>query len=129
MESRYLIDTNAVIEFLGGKLPKSGSKFLQKIIDENLHHLSVINQIELLGFNGTPDEMQTLADFIDFTNILPLSDLVAQKTIDLRKFYKIKLPDAIIAATALTYNFIIITRNISDFDKIKGLVCVNLHDK
>jgi hypothetical protein len=43
------MDTNAVIEFLGGALPSSGSNWLQDLIDQNLHLLSVINKIELLG--------------------------------------------------------------------------------
>ena len=112
---------------LGARLPTSGSNWLQSIIDQNRHHLSVINKIELLGFNGSPTEMQTLKDFIEVTNVLPLSDAVVQKTINLRKNYKIKLPDAIIAATALTYNLILITRNLSDFQNIEGLVCVDAH--
>ena len=103
MEAQYLMDTNVVIEFLGARLPTSGSNWLQSIIDQNRHHLSVINKIELLGFNGSPTEMQTLKDFIEVTNVLPLSDAVVQKTINLRKNYKIKLPDAIIAATVFTY--------------------------
>ncbi len=41
-----------------------------------------------------------------------LSESIVQKTIQLRKFYrKIKLPDLIIAATALEYNFQLITHN------------------
>ncbi|HAL83190.1 MAG TPA: hypothetical protein DCO83_13965 [Mucilaginibacter sp.] len=48
-------------------------------------------------------------------------------TIELRKKYKIKLPDALIAATALHYRLILITRNISDFNKIAGLKIINPH--
>ncbi len=44
-----------------------------------------------------------------------LSESIVQKTIQLRKFYrKIKLPDLIIAATALEYNFQLITHNLDD---------------
>gem|GEM_PF-3737652 len=53
MGTQYLIDTNIEIEFPGNTLPTSGSKWLQNIVDHNLHYLSVINQIELLGYNGT----------------------------------------------------------------------------
>ena len=67
-----MIDTNAVIEFLGGVMPASGSNWLENLIDRNFHHLSVINQIELLGFNGSPDEMQPLEAFINESNVLPL---------------------------------------------------------
>ena len=129
MGTQYLIDTNAVIEFLGGMLPASGSDWIEGIIDQNLHHLSVINQIELLGFNGPPADMQTLEAFIDITNVLPLSDVVVQKTIELRKIYKTKLPDAIIAATALAYNLTLVTRNMADFQRIPELVCVDAHQE
>jgi len=125
MGTQYLIDTNAVIEFLGGTLPASGSNWLDNIIEEKSHHLSIINQIELLGFNGSSAEMQTLEEFIDATNVLPLSDAVAQKTIQLRRAHKINLPDAIIAATALSNNLTLITRNIKDFQHVQELICLD----
>ena len=128
MGTQYLIDSNTVIEFLGGILSSSASNRLQDIVELNTHYLSVINQIELLGFNGPAAEMETLEAFIACCNVLPLSDAVVQKTIELRKAYKIKLPDAVIAATALVHNLKVITRNISDFDKIQGLEVINSHD-
>lgn len=128
MGKGYLIDSNAVIEFLGGTLPRAGSEWLQQIVDQNLHHLSVINQIELLGFNGTPEEMQPLQEFINSSSVLSLSDEVVQKTILLRREYKIKLPDAIIAATALVHDLTVVTRNTSDFEKMEGLDCINAHE-
>nr|MBS0036656.1 type II toxin-antitoxin system VapC family toxin [Saprospiraceae bacterium] len=114
-----------MVEFLGGILPTSGSEWMQEIIDQNLHHLSVINQIELLGFHGSPSEMQTLKEFIDISTIIPLSEEVVKNTIELRKNHKIKIPDAIIAATALGYNLTLITRNIADFQKITDLIFVD----
>lgn len=70
--------------------------------------------------------METLIEFVDLTNVFPLSDMVVQKTIYLKKNLKIKLPDAIIAATALTHNLILITRNIADFQKVDDLVYKNV---
>jgi len=46
---------------------------------------------------------------------------VVKRTIELCKQDKIKLPDAIIAATALTEGFTLVTHNISDFKKIPNL--------
>lgn len=129
MGTQYLIDTNSVIEFMSGALPISGSNWLQNIYDQNQHYLSVINQIEILGFNGSSTEMQAFEEFIQASHIFPLSDVVVQKTIDLRKAYKIKLPDAIIAATASIYHLTIVTRNTSDFAKIEGIAYINPHDK
>lgn len=127
MGTQYLIDSNAAIEFLSGALPEVANNWMQLVIEKGHHHLSVINQIELLGYNGTPKEMKPLEDFIQYSNILPLSEDVALKTIELRKAYKIKLPDAIIAATAIVFNLTLFTRNIADFDKIEGLTCRNPH--
>ncbi|MBK8704770.1 MAG: PIN domain-containing protein [Saprospiraceae bacterium] len=53
-------------------------------------------------------------------HVLSLTDDVVQK---LRKQYKIKLPDAIIAATALVYDLTLVTRNISDFQKSEPGLC------
>jgi predicted nucleic acid-binding protein len=47
------------------------------------------------------------------------------KTVEIRKIYKIKLPDAIIAAIALVYNLILVTRNTNDFKNIGGLQLEN----
>ena len=46
----------------------------------------------------------------------------------IRKKYKTKLPDAIIAATALVYNLVLISRNIPDFKNINGLKVINPHN-
>ncbi len=57
---------------------------------------------------------------------IELSENIVQKTIHLRKSYqKIKLPDLIIAATALEYNFQLITHNLDDFKSITGLTLID----
>lgn len=43
----------------------------------------------------------------------------------LRKIKRIKLPNAIIAATAIKMSFILITNNEKDFDDIQGLKIIN----
>lgn len=53
MGKGYLIDINAVIEFLSGSLPVQGGNRIQKICDQNRHYLSVINKIEILGFRDS----------------------------------------------------------------------------
>lgn len=128
MGTQYLIDSNAVIEYLGGLLPERGSRRMQQILDENRQHLSIINKIELLGYNGSADEMRVVEDFIDLSSVLPLTEAVVNRTIELRKHHKIKLPDAVIAATALHYDLVLITRNVRDFQSIEDLRITNLHE-
>lgn len=54
--------------------------------------------------------------------IIPLSESVIQETITIRKQYRIKLPDAIIYATALVQNLPLLTNNIADFKSLGNKV-------
>ncbi len=117
----YLVDTNVVIEFLGATLPPKSSKWIQHIVNQNQHHLSIINQMELLGYNGNPSEMQIIEAFVNTSKLLSITQPIVLKTIEIRKAHSIKLPDAIIAATAIIHNLELLTRNISDFKNIIGL--------
>jgi len=78
-----------------------------------------------VGYNTLPVAYQILTDFMDDSDILELSESVAIQTIELRKQYRIKLPDAIIAATALVHGFELISRNTSDFKNVTGLTVID----
>lgn len=121
MGTEYLLDTNAVIDFAIKKLPDKANKKLSFIIDSS-PKISIINKIELLSVSDVPRQIIL---FTDKAVVISLDDNIVQKTIELRKKYKIKLPDAIIAATALVFDLTLITHNISDFKKIYGLKLVD----
>ncbi len=72
--------------------------------------------------------MQLLADFIAATTVLGLDAPVVQQTIWLRQHHRVKLPDAIIAATALVHGLPVLTRNANDFKAFSGLLVVNPHE-
>lgn len=125
-QSQYLIDTNAVIDYLSQKLPLTGMEFMNQIIDK-VPNISVISKIEVLGFNAPEQHYQLLANFMRDATILDLTNSVVDVSIDIRKKSKTKLPDAIITATALVYDLILLSRNISDFKNIKGLKVIDPH--
>lgn len=80
----------------------------------------------MLGFSDiTNNEELKFLEFIDAANLIDLGKDVVNKTIEIRKLSKIKLPDAIIAATALLNELAIITRNTKDFSKVEGLELVD----
>lgn len=87
--------------------------------------ISVINQIELLSFTTREDHYQLLIDFIQDSTIIPLTSDIVEKSISIRRHYKTKLPDAIIAATAVVHSLTLITRNTTDFKNIYGLTILN----
>ena len=99
----YMADTNALIYLL------SGDSCMKSYL-ANYIGLSVISEIELLSFPGmTSFEEQQIRSFIKDCTVLFLTENVKNKTIALRRSYKIKLPDAIIAATAIENNLQLIT--------------------
>jgi len=119
--SNYLVDTNILIEYLGNTLSENATRFTEQIFEESFT-ISIINKIELLGFSKlTVEDEHQIKSLLSFATILPLTESIAETTIDLRKKYKIKLPDALIASTAIVHNLTLLTRNSKDFNLIKEL--------
>lgn len=85
-----------------------------------------MTKIELLGWKKLKEKnLVKLKDFLVNSNILSLNDELIEKTILIRQNTNLKTPDAIIGATALVNNFILVTRNIKDFSRIEGLEMYN----
>lgn len=124
MGTEYLIDTNTLIDSQSGKLHDKGLAFLAEIINSDFT-ISFISYIEFLGYNSVTSKME---QFIQLANVIEVNKAIIDATITLRKSRRIKLPDAIVAATCLTYNRTLVTRNIDDFRNINGLVVINPWD-
>jgi predicted nucleic acid-binding protein len=125
-QPQYLIDTNVVIDYLGKKFPVTGMDFMDRVINA-VPNVSVVTKIEVLGFNTLDEHYQLLIDFMDDATVLDLTDNIVDQSIDIRKKHKTKLPDAIIAATALVYGLVLISRNTSDFKNIQNLQVIDPH--
>jgi len=125
MGTTYLLDSNVIIYLVKGILNINNSKEI-KSAAKNRVQISVITKIEVLGYNP-PTKIEEVKNvtFISNSDVISISDEIVEKTIEIRKAHRIKLPDAIIAATALVENQTLISRNISDFSKIKGLKVVD----
>jgi hypothetical protein len=121
----YLLDTNIVTKTFRGLLPESGMTFMETVL-QTPTNISVINRIELLGW--IPDDPEFAADLslfvinsIEFT----LTEEIIQQTIAIRRQVKIKLPDAIIAATAIVHKLILLSDNDVDFLRVPKLNYLN----
>jgi hypothetical protein len=99
--------------------------FMDYVFD-NLPLVSVITKIEVLGFK-TPNQYEEslLINFMQDVTILNLTDEIVVASINIRKNYKTKLPDAIIAATALVHGLTVVTHNSADFKNILGLALMD----
>lgn len=125
MEERYLIDTSAVIKYLNATLPASGLRLIDEIIDTE-SVISLITEIELRVWEPTDaTDKEIYERFVNGSTVLDLNRDIVDQTIEVRKKYRLKLPDAFIAATAIVNNFTLIADNDKDFRKVDILKYIN----
>lgn len=115
-----IIDSDIFIDFL--RNDKSAIRwFLNQKINETL--FSAITEVELVSgkANNNPKNKELLMNMLlQFTKI-PIDNPLAELAGDLRRRHNISLGDSIIAASALSHNATLITRNTKDFKKIPHL--------
>lgn len=110
-----LIDTNIALYFL------AGDKKLADLIDNAVIHLSFISEMELLSYPDlTEIERQEIEKFIDDAIVVNITVEIKRKAISVWQESEAKLPDAIIAGTAITEQLPFLTAD-SDFERVNGL--------
>ncbi len=120
-----LIDTNILIYALTSN---AAGPILARIdaAIANQAHYSIVTRMELLGWQGhTSESRNKTENLLAQLTEIPLTPSVVATVIDIRSSLSIKLPDAIIAASALTANLPLLTRNTSDFLRIAELQTIN----
>ena len=109
-----LFDSNIIIYLSKREISLS---FLDQFDD---HYISVITYMEVLGYRfRDAKEEKFIKEMLGVFRILYIDQKIADMVIRIRQEVRIRLPDAIIAATAKTANLYLVTRNIEDFKKVK----------
>ncbi|OGI01935.1 MAG: nucleotide-binding protein [Candidatus Melainabacteria bacterium GWF2_37_15] len=125
MEEKYLVDTNILIYYLDDKIPENAINIIKEIFKNSLI-ISIITKCELLSWKGYDNEgFKAVKDFISCANIIDLDNSIADLAIDIMRKNNIELPDAVIAASAIHNNAILLTRNEKDFKKVPELKIYN----
>jgi predicted nucleic acid-binding protein len=124
MGKKYLIDTNVLIEYLAQLFPERIESKVSDVLDSDFN-ISFINKIEVLGHVSASND---IVEFLNAARIFYIDNEIIAQTIGIRKTSKIKLPDAILAATAITYDLVLLTRNVSDFKGLDNLRLENPWD-
>ena len=121
MPSKYLIDTNILIDHLNGD--SAANTFLRDVETGRLRAtISVITECELLS--GSVMTVREEREILDLLTLLPsvaVTSHVARLGAQLRRRYSMTVADALIAATAIRGHATLVTRNIKDFRSIKDL--------
>lgn len=115
MRKQVVFDTNILIYFFEGNINAA------KLMGTTEFFLSSMTHVEILSdLKTAPQKRDLIKDFLSSVTIIQTSPLICEKAAKFRLSYAIKLPDAIIAATALYLGYPLITGD-SAFFKIKEI--------
>ncbi len=115
-----LIDTDIFVDFFRG-IPEAAT-FIRNSADEIV--FSAVTEAELLSGRicEEPLEEEKVFHVLAQFEKIPVDNPLVQVAGKIRRKYLLELPDALIAASALSYQCTLLTRNIKDFEKVPGLL-------
>jgi len=110
-----LLDTNIVLYLL------SGDETIADILNESIIFLSFITELELLGYKDlSAKELIKIESLLADATVIDINSDIKKIVINLRKSNKIKLPDAIIAATSHFLDIPLLTSD-KDLSKLSDM--------
>lgn len=113
--NKIVLDTNIILYLL------AGNQELFSILNGMELYVSIITEIELLGFHGlSQNDKFRINDFLADCIIINLNSEIKNVCIDLKQKSKYKTPDALVAATSLYLQIPLITAD-KGFEKIDNL--------
>lgn len=117
----FLLDSNVIIYSYSNEY-----EYLRELVINESCTVSEISRVEVLGYHGLKkEEEKYFKDIFEYLPVILPDQDIFDRAIEIRKKYNLKLGDSLIAATASVHGLEIYTRNLSDFEKIKGIKCVN----
>lgn len=116
--NKILIDTNIALYLF------NGDQDLAEELQGREIYVSFVNELELLGHPEISfQETDWIEMFLDDCSVMNYNNGIRDITIDLRRKYKLKLPDAIIAATAIFLGIPLLSADVH-FNKISELLFI-----
>jgi predicted nucleic acid-binding protein len=118
---KRVLDTNAILCILGGKLARP--------LTPAQYFVSIISEMELLSYPSLDDAaLAQIRRFLYEVTVVELTEEIRELAIDLWRRHALKLPDAMVAATALSLQAELVTNDIKLL-RVPGLTCQRLELK
>jgi len=107
---KAVVDTNILIDYLNGS-----TKARRELESFDELFISIITWMEILVGASEGDEESEVREFLRRFRVHPIDEGIAERAVDIRRHEKMRLPDAIIWATAQQLGILLVTRNTRDF--------------
>jgi hypothetical protein len=105
-----VFDTNILIDYLAGHLPAR-----QELDRYASARIAIVTWIEVMVGVKDKNEEAITREFLNSFETIPLDQHVAESAVQLRRQYRLRLPDAVIWASAKSRDSLLITRNTRDY--------------
>ena len=112
---KYLVNSNIIIYHLNNE------PIATEFLSQNYQNIAIsqITYVEVLSFPFSQEEEKDVKKMLSKFTIIDITQSISNQAIKNRKIKKIKLPDNLIASTAMVNGLILVTRNIKDFQKLE----------
>ena len=114
----YTLDTNAILYYL--KDDSDAVSILKGIFAQDVPlYVSAITELELFASpNLDAAEERLIENLLSTVSVLPVDSHIARLAAFIRRQYRLKTPDSVIAATTMFTGSTLVTRNTRDFQKV-----------
>ena len=113
--SSIFLDTNIALYLL------AGDETIAELLHGKTLFISFVTELELLAYKDiSEEELRRINNFLNDVTIIDINSGIKNIVVELRKSYKVKLPDAIIAGSSSHLNFPLITAD-KDLSKLAEL--------
>ena len=122
----YTLDTNAILYYL--KDDADAVAVLRGVFGENVPvYVSAVTELELFAYSNLSIEEESLIEeLLATTSVIPVDSRIARLAALVRRDYRLKVPDSVIAATAMFTGSKLLTRNHRDFRKVSRLTTLKI---
>jgi predicted nucleic acid-binding protein len=107
---KAVFDTNILIDYLSGS-----AKARSELDSFEEIYISLVTWMEILAGAAEGDEESEIREFLNRFRVAPVDEGIAERAVAIRRSQKLRLPDAIIWATAQQLGILLVTRNTRDF--------------